>query len=249
MIFDQAESLRCEWGPAGVAQLASISDVLIVVDVLSFSTAVDVAVSRGANVFPYGPRDDRLEEYARAHSATVAETRRTQSGFSLSPASLRSVPAGYQLVLPSPNGGALCGSGGDRVIFTACLRNAAAVARAARKCGSTFAVIPAGERWPDGSLRPSIEDWIGAGAVLSGLPGTPSPEAALAIAAFEHLGGRCDSVLAACSSGKELMARGFEDDVALAAALNASEIAPLLREGCFVPFAQRVDVVKVSPET
>lgn len=250
MIFDQAEyALRCEWGPAGVAQLAAISDVMIVVDVLSFSTAVDIAVSRGGAVFPYGHRDDGLEEFARAHSAAIAEKLRTQSGFSLSPASLRNVPVGYRLVLPSPNGGALCGSGGDRVIFTACLRNAAAVARAARKCGSTFAVVPAGERWPDGSLRPSIEDWIGAGAVLAGLPGTPSPEAALAIAAFKHLGGRCDSVLAGCSSGKELIARGFEDDVALAAALDASDIAPLLSEGCFVPFAQRVDAVKVSPDT
>jgi 2-phosphosulfolactate phosphatase len=167
-----------------------------VVDVLSFSTAVDIAVSRGAIVFPYGQRDDRLEEYARGHSAAIAEKVRTQSGFSLLPASLRSVPAGYRLVLPSPNGGALCGSGGDRAIFTACLRNAGALARAARKCGSTFAVVPAGERWPDGSLRPAIEDWIGAGAVLAGLPGTPSPEAALAIAAFEHLGGRCASALA-----------------------------------------------------
>ncbi len=250
MIFDQAEyALRCEWGPAGVAQLAAISDVLIVVDVLSFSTAVDIAVSRGANVFPYGPRDDRLDEFARAHCASIAGKLRTQSGFSLSPVSLRNVPAGYRLVLPSPNGGTLCGSGGERVIFTACLRNAGAVARAARKCGSTFAVIPAGERWPDGSLRPAIEDWIGAGAVLAGLPDTRSPESALAIAAFEHLGVRCDSVLAACSSGKELIARGLEDDVALAAALDASDIAPLLREGCFVPFDQCVDVVKVSPNT
>jgi len=41
--------LRCEWGWHGVAQLAPASDVVIVVDVLSFSTAVDIAVSNGAN--------------------------------------------------------------------------------------------------------------------------------------------------------------------------------------------------------
>jgi len=36
MLFDQSEyALRCEWGAQGVAQLAPISDVLIVVDVLS----------------------------------------------------------------------------------------------------------------------------------------------------------------------------------------------------------------------
>lgn len=41
MIYDQSEfDLRCEWGAQGVSQLASISDVVIIVDVLSFSTCV-----------------------------------------------------------------------------------------------------------------------------------------------------------------------------------------------------------------
>jgi 2-phosphosulfolactate phosphatase len=241
VIFDQAEyALRCEWGPSGIQQLAKISDVLIVVDVLSFSTAVDIAVSNGAVVFPYGSRDERVDDYARARSAHIAEKVRTQSGFSLSPASLRQVPAGYRLVLPSPNGGALslagfrAVAGGETAIFTACLRNAGAVARAARQIGSTFAVIPAGERWPDGSLRPAIEDWIGAGAVLAGLPGRPSPEAAMAIAAFEKLGRQCGPVLEGCSSGKELIDRGFGGDVSLAAELDASTTAPRLQDGGFV---------------
>jgi 2-phosphosulfolactate phosphatase len=235
MIFDQAEyALRCEWGAHGVRQLAKISDVLIVVDVLSFSTAVDIAVSNGAIVFPYGSRDLLVEDYARDRSAHLAEKVRTESGFSLSPASLKSVPSGYRLVLPSPNGGALCLAGGETATFTACLRNAGAVARAARRLGSTFAVIPAGERWPDGSLRPSIEDWIGAGAVLAALPGRPSPEAAMAIAAFESLGKLRGPVLAGCSSGKELIERGFGEDVALAAELDASTTAPRLHDGGFV---------------
>ncbi len=89
MIFDQSEyELRCEWGAHGVAQLAKISDIAIVVDVLSFSTAVDIAVSNGALVFPYGSRDTALEDYARARSAHICEKVRTHSGFSLSPASL-----------------------------------------------------------------------------------------------------------------------------------------------------------------
>jgi 2-phosphosulfolactate phosphatase len=235
VIFDQAEyALRCEWGAHGVAQLAAMSDVLIVVDVLSFSTAVDVAVSNGAVVFPYGSRDDRMEEYARAKTAGIAEKVRTQSGFSLSPASLKQVPAGFRLVLPSPNGAALSLAGGGTVTFTACLRNAGAVARAARQCGSTFAVVPAGERWPDGSLRPAIEDWIGVGAVLARLPGCSSPEAAMAIAAFESVSKALGAVLERCSSGKELIDRGFAEDVALAAELDVSTIAPRLQDGGFV---------------
>ena len=235
MIFDQSEyALRCEWGVHGVAQLAKISDVLIVVDVLSFSTAVDIAVSNGAVVFPYGNRDDRVEEYAHSRAARIAEKVRTQSGFSLSPASLKHVPSGYRMLLPSPNGGALSLAGGGIATFTACLRNAGAVARAARRLGSTFAVIAAGERWPDGSLRPAIEDWIGAGAVLSQLPGLPSPEASLAIAAFEGVGLRCGAVMEGSSSGKELIDRGFGEDVALASEIDVSTTAPGLQDGAFV---------------
>jgi 2-phosphosulfolactate phosphatase len=235
VIFDQSEyDLRCEWGAHGVAQLAKISDVAIVVDVLSFSTAVDIAVSNGALVFPYGSRDTALEDYARARSGHVCEKVRAQSGFSLSPASLRHVPPGTRLILPSPNGSALSLSTGDTVTFTSCLRNATAVAQAASRLGRTIAVIFAGEQWPDGSLRPCFEDLIGAGAVLSALPGRPSPEAEAAIAAFESVRNLGIRMLNGCSSGKELIGRGFGDDVALAAELDASTAAPRLHGGAFV---------------
>jgi 2-phosphosulfolactate phosphatase len=47
-----AWTCRCEWGTGAVAALAP-ADVTIVVDVFSFTTCVDVAVSRGAAILPY----------------------------------------------------------------------------------------------------------------------------------------------------------------------------------------------------
>ncbi|WP_286441659.1 MULTISPECIES: hypothetical protein [unclassified Myroides] len=53
MIYNQeAFDIRMDWGYGGVRELAPISDVIIIVDVLSFSTCVDIATARGALIYP-----------------------------------------------------------------------------------------------------------------------------------------------------------------------------------------------------
>ncbi|MEO1070051.1 MAG: 2-phosphosulfolactate phosphatase, partial [Cyanobacteria bacterium J06638_6] len=167
MTFNQSEfDVRCEWGQQGVLQLAPINDVVIIVDVLSFSTCVDIATGRGAIAFPYQWRDGSAQTFAQSMHAELA-TKRGTGQYSLSPASLLSIPQGTRLVLPSPNGSTLSLATGKTPTIAGCLRNAKAVASAAMSYGQKIAVIPAGERWSDGSLRPALEDLIGAGAVLS----------------------------------------------------------------------------------
>jgi 2-phosphosulfolactate phosphatase len=225
--------LRCEWGERGVVCLAPVSDVVIVVDVLSFSTCVDVATARGAAIFPYWWRDESAAAFAASVGAELAGPR-SGPGYSLSPASLAEIPRGARLVLPSPNGAALALAAGGRSLLAGCLRNRSAVAAAALRHGGRVAIIPAGERWADGSLRPAVEDLVGAGAILSVLPGARSPEAKAAVAAFEHAAADLEAFLRCCGSGRELVERGFVGDVTLAAALDASDCAPELVDGAFV---------------
>jgi 2-phosphosulfolactate phosphatase len=218
--------------------LAPISDVVVIVDVLSFCTCVDIAVSNGALVYPYRLRDETAQAYAGTLGAELARPYRTTDGYSLSPASLVDVPVGTRLVLPSPNGATLTLATGDVPTFAGCLRNARAVAEAARKAGRRISVIPAGERWPGDTLRPAIEDLIGAGAIIHylihELGGNPSPEAEAAEAVYAHFWDELESAIGACGSGKELVSKGFPDDVAIAADLNASECAPKLVDGAYV---------------
>ena len=233
MNFNQAEfEIRCEWGLKGLRDLAPISEVVIIVDVLSFSTALDLGTSRGGIIFPYPLKGDSATAYAASVNAQLASVSRGV-GFSLSPTSLKSMEAGYRLVLPSPNGAALSFSADHRNVLAACLRNATAAAALAARSGSTIAVIPAGETWDTGELRPSLEDLVGAGAVITSLPGKKSPEAQLAAAGFEYFRKTLQQTLRHCGSGKELIKRGFAADVELAAEFNVSSNVPCLRDRAF----------------
>jgi 2-phosphosulfolactate phosphatase len=236
MIYDQSEfELRCEWGEQGVAQLAPVSDVVVIVDILSFSTCVEIATNNGAIIFPYRWRDALAVDYAKEVNAELASRKRISNhGYSLSPVSLSNISPGTRLVLPSPNGSSLTLSTGQTPTLAGCLRNCEAVAHFAQRYGSRISVIPAGERWEDGSLRPAIEDLIGAGAILSYLEGKLSPEAETAIAVFHSLKDNLVSVLSQCSSGKELIAKGFATDVELSAVVNTSRCVPLFTQNAYL---------------
>jgi len=231
------ESALAEWGMAGLETLRGRASVLIIVDVLSFSTAVDVAVSRGAAVFPF-PYGDKAAAQAAADrvGAVLAQPRQAAGGqLSLSPVSLLAVFAGTKLMLPSPNGSRLSLAGGGTPVMAGCLRNAAAVAGAAREMagGGTVGIVPAGERWPDGSLRPAIEDLLGAGAVIHHLALTCSPEAQVARDAFRSAGDGLPRLVQASVSGCELVERGFHRDVEIAVERDVSSCVPLLVEGAY----------------
>ena len=100
--------VRFEWGPAGVGALARPGGVVVVVDVLRFTTAVDVAVGHGLRVHPYRWRDESVTAFAAALGAVVADG--DEGRPSLSPGSLRALAPGSRVVLPSPNG-ATCAAG------------------------------------------------------------------------------------------------------------------------------------------
>lgn len=71
MFYDQADyAVRCEWGLRGVEALAPASDVVVIVDVLSFSTCVEIATARGAVIFPYVWRDATAAAYAQDKQAS-----------------------------------------------------------------------------------------------------------------------------------------------------------------------------------
>lgn len=228
----------CEWGLQGIEAWCAAASVFVIVDVLSFSTAVSVVIERGAAVipFPYGDTDAAMVEADR-HDAIVAMPRSAGGGqLSLSPASLRQVEAGSRIVLPSPNGSRLSLAIGDVPTISGCLRNAQAVADMAAMLGrdGTIAVIPSGERWKDQTLRPAIEDWLGAGAVIAALNGTANADAASAADAYLSAGTRLPGLIRGSRSGRKLTEWGYAEDVDIALELGASRAVPIMRNGAYV---------------
>jgi 2-phosphosulfolactate phosphatase len=74
-----------------------------------------------------------------------------------------------------------------------------------------------------------VEDYLGAGAILSALPFSQTMEARVCAATFRAMRDQLDTTLWECESGQELRAKGLGEDVRFAAQLNIYGTAPVLR--------------------
>jgi 2-phosphosulfolactate phosphatase len=235
-----ALSVSLEWGEHGAERLGATCDAVVIVDVLSFCTTVDVATARGAVVLPFASRDsEQAEAFARLHGAELASRSRQttpEQRYSLSPSSVAQIPSGTRLVLPSPNGATLSriAAAAGATVYAGCLRNASAVAAHLQGSAQRIGVVPAGERWRDYTLRVALEDLLGAGAVVAGLEGDCYVEAALAARTFLTARGDIERYITHCVSGRELIDWGFPNDVALASECDVSSCVPALRDGAYV---------------
>jgi len=241
-------TLRMDWGVVGAGAVSEDVDIAVVIDVLSFTTTLSVAADRDVTVFPYPWRDDTAQTFAVQRSAVLA-VGRSQAGpgqVSLSPQTVRAAPGLTRLVLPSPNGSSISARlNTDRAtVIGVSLRNRRAAAdwlcqQRAALPGIRIAVIAAGERWPDDTLRPAVEDLWGAGALITelvdrGWDGV-SPEAHAARAAYAVVADDLHHALHTCASGRELSSIDFGGDVDTAAELDRSRSLPILRGDAFEP--------------
>lgn len=96
-------SVRFDWALTGAIAISDAAEVAVLVDVLSFTTAVTVAVEAGTLVLPWRWAERAAAEpYARQHDAVLAVGRShiTPGQVSLSPASMRRTELPAPLVFP-----------------------------------------------------------------------------------------------------------------------------------------------------
>ncbi len=214
--FDQSTyQVRLDWGTAGLARLAPV-DVVVVVDVLRFSSTVIDATASGVEVVL-----SEAETWSRNGAAVAAA------------------------------------ASSEAIVLVGGLRNASAVARVVqtiqerRQARTAVAVIAAGELDDAGVLRFAVEDQLGAGAIVSALSDRgidhTAPDAAVAAEGFRALRSALRHMVGASGSGRELAegvaaTAGIEaaglvpTEVKDAAAVDAVDVVPVLRDGSFVRF-------------
>lgn len=203
--FDQASyQVRFEWGADGLARLAA-SDVVVVVDVLRFSSTVVQAVENGEQV--------PLDAAAHAVSINGASIAAAASGLVLL-GSLRNAAAVARAILAEQE------RRGERTSIAVI----AAGERTSREPGAPvrFAVE---DLLGAGAVIDALADL--------GIDHS-SPEAAVAGEGFRSLRGAAKHLLTASGSGRELEAGGRRGEVVAAAEVDAASAVPVLRDGTFV---------------
>ena len=124
-----SSSYRCrlDWGRDGVQRAVERKDVLVIVDVLSFSTAVATAVHYGGLIYPCAQDEDSaaLAQYIGGEAAVHRRDVPLKGRFSLSPVTYKNIEHGTKVVLASPNG-ATCSRYAGQVpyLFVGALVNA-----------------------------------------------------------------------------------------------------------------------------
>ncbi len=235
------------WGIAGVEMAVDRGDVVVIVDTLSFSSAVVTALMQGVTMIPCAEREhaDAIAEREDAHISVPRANTDEQNPFSLSPLSYLDATPGTHVVLVSPNGGA-CAEKASRVehAYVGCLLNAQAVAEhiatVAAENDKDITVIAAGENSAhhnlpgEARLLFAIEDYLACGAILGAIMADYTAEAAVCTNAFMNSQEHLDHLLKNCIRGRQLIEDGYEADVNHCLQVNHYSCIPQIRGNVIV---------------
>ncbi|MDQ1218163.1 2-phosphosulfolactate phosphatase [Microbacterium arborescens] len=202
--FDQSRyQVRLDWGIAGLRRVAP-ADVVVVVDVLRFSSTVSARVAAGETV---------ALDAAHAVSRNGAAIAGAASDSVVLLGCLRNADAVATAVLAEQQRRGT--------------RTSIAVIAAGELAG------PEGETELRFAVEDLLGAGAVVDALSRlGIDHT-SPEAAAACESFRGLGGAVRHLLTASGSGQELLERGQRDDALAAAQIGVDGVAPVLRAGVF----------------
>jgi 2-phosphosulfolactate phosphatase len=208
--------INCCWGFKLDAKVIFSYDVCIIVDVLSFSTSLDLLL------------------HTKQNTENILASTHLIRKFSSKKLKITS-PVGLPQQLKLHK----------KPVLVGCMRNARAVARIARQLGNTVLVIPMGDKLSEEEFKTCSEDFIAAGAIISYMKGTRSPESKAAQDIYNSSKGDIEEMVKLSSSARQMILKGFSTEVDQACQFNKSKHVPLLEKGTLIDLA----VPEYSPTT
>lgn len=240
--------VHLDWAPDGLSHALKHRTIVVIVDVLRFSTAVTTAVAHGFTIYPVSDPQKAAERAAQLGAELAGKS--GQAEFSISPSTyLRASASGNKhVVLYSPNGAACSEQiGNNDTAYIGCFLNALAVGQlisaVARAQSKDVTMIAAGEQravvtgerityQPQEAERVfAIEDYLGAGAILGHVDLTKSAEAYVCEQAYQSVAGQLLKLVRDSFSGRYLEQHDLLDDVHHAVKVNTYSVVPVIRSG------------------
>jgi 2-phosphosulfolactate phosphatase len=239
------------FGSAGISQADVHGRVLVMIDVLRASTTIAVALSNGAkNVIPFDSAEEvilRSKSFERSDVRLAGERKMlTIPGFDFgnSPREYtREAVEGKSILFSTTNGtGALVSIQGARDVAVGAYVNYSAVlamVRAAIRGKSDVSILCAGRE-----RQFALEDAACAGRYVRGilrrLANVEINDAGRACALIDRrFGADIERLFRECDHGRALVEAGFEDDLALCAAVDAYPIIPIYQDRQIVKLGPR----------
>jgi 2-phosphosulfolactate phosphatase len=239
--------LHLAWSFEGLREALDNENIVVVVDVLRFSSAVVTAIANGFIIYPasdYKKGTDLATSIGAELSGRPDEAR-----YSISPSSFMNATGDdKEVILPSPNG-STCAEliREDEIGYIGCLLNAKAVGRHVSQIAfdkkKDVTVIAAGEQKAIDTgerivydLKSSyrvfaIEDYLGAGAIICYSVLNKSRAARACERAFKRSRDRLEKLLHISFSGKYLIQHNLKKDIEHAIQLNRYDVVPVVRAG------------------
>lgn len=239
---DMIERIEVAFFPSAVP-VGLLGSAVVVIDVLRATTTIVHALENGARaIVPCLEPDDAIAVRHRLGRAGVllgGERDSTRiAGFDLdnSPASYTAEICRDAVIAFTTTNGTRAlqrvANAGASTIFCGALRNRHAIVEALEATGAkNVLLVCAGN---EGDI--SLEDLLCAGAIAYVAavrsPGTVLSDGARAAAlAFRMSAARLTDAIATGSHAQTLAAKGFLDDILLAAKIDASDVVPIYRDG------------------
>jgi len=224
-------------GPQGLRQAHRNHDIIVIVDVLRFSSAVTTAIANRFEIIPAAPLEAARRMAEEGGLALAGST--GQARYSLSPIDYLNPSEPETVVLFSPNAAHCAAQVDGGPAFIGCFLNARAVARItermSREEGRNIVLMAAGERLEEEhGRRFAIEDYLACGMILSESGMDMTAEAEMCQRCYEACKMDFAELVKGGQSGQSITARGLAFDLSHCLQRNIYEVVPLLAGGRIV---------------